>query len=63
MTFKQAACRKARDAGLSRKSLYKALSGDLNPSVDRLHRVVGALDLTLRAEAVPSPAVSMPKSS
>ncbi len=52
----------ARDDGLSRKSLYKALSGDLNPSLDRVLRVIGALGLTLRAEAVPSPAVSMPKS-
>ena len=52
----------ARDDGLSRKSLYKALSEDLNPSLDRVLRVIGALGLTLRAEAVPSPAVSMPKS-
>ncbi len=45
----QVAC----DAGLSRESLYKALSGDRNPSLDTVLRVVGALGLRLRAEAVP----------
>ena len=44
----QVAC----DAGLSRESLYKALSGDRNPSLDTVLRVVGALGLKLRAEAV-----------
>ncbi len=43
----QVAC----DAGLSRESLYKALSGDRNPSLDTVLRVVGALGLKLRAEA------------
>ena len=43
----QVAC----DAGLSRESLYKALSGDRNPSLDTVLRVVDALDLKLRAEA------------
>ena len=42
----------ASDAGLSRESLYKALSGDRNPSLDTVLRVVGALGLKLRAEAV-----------
>ena len=45
----QVAC----DAGLSRESLYKALSGDRNPSLDTVLRVVGALGLKLRAEAMP----------
>ena len=45
----------ARDAGLSRESLYKALSGDRNPSLDTVLRVVGALGLKLRAEAVSGP--------
>ena len=44
----QVAC----DAGLSRESLYKALSGDRNPSLDTVLRVIGALGLKLRAEAV-----------
>ena len=44
----QVAC----DAGLSRESLYKALSGDRNPRLDTVLRVVGALGLKLRAEAV-----------
>ena len=44
----QVAC----DAGLSRESLYKALSGDHNPSLDTVLRVVGALGLKLRAEVV-----------
>ena len=43
----QVAC----DAGLSRESLYKALSGERNPSPDTVLRVVGALGLKLRAEA------------
>ena len=44
----QVAC----DAGLSRESLYKALSGERNPSLDTVLRVIGALGLKLRAEAV-----------
>lgn len=40
----------ARDAGVSRESLYKALSGDRNPSFDTILKVVGALGLKLRAE-------------
>ena len=39
-------------AGLSRESLYKALSGDRNPTLDTVLRVVAALGLRLRAEAV-----------
>jgi len=42
----------ASDSGLSRESLYKALSGDRNPTLDTVLRVVGALGLKLRAEAV-----------
>ena len=41
----------AIDAGLSRESLYKALSGERNPTFDTILRVVGALGLRLRAEA------------
>ena len=40
----------ARDAGLSRESLYKALSGDRTPSFDTILKVVGALGLRLHAE-------------
>ena len=47
----QVAC----DAGLSRESLYKALSGERNPTLDTVLRVVGALGLKLRAEAVANP--------
>ena len=43
----QVAC----DAGLSRESLCKTLSGERNPSLDTVLRVVGALGLKLRAEA------------
>ncbi|MDE0058892.1 MAG: putative addiction module antidote protein [Defluviicoccus sp.] len=43
----------ACDSGLSRESLYKALSGDRNPRLETVLRVVGALGLRLRAEAVP----------
>jgi len=41
----------ARDAGLSRESLYKALSGDRSPGFDTILKVVGALGLQLHAEA------------
>lgn len=40
----------ARDAGLSRESLYKALSGDRSPSFDTILKVVAALGLRLHAE-------------
>ena len=43
----------ARDAGLSRESLYKALSGERTPGFDTILKVVGALGLKLHAEAVP----------
>ena len=41
----------ATDTGLSRESLYKALSSERVPRFDTVLRVVGALGLTLRAEA------------
>ena len=41
----------ARDAGLSRESLYKALSGDRSPSFDTILRVINALGLKLKAKA------------
>jgi len=43
----------ARDAGLSRESLYKALSGERTPGFDTILKVIGALGLKLHAEAVP----------
>ena len=42
----------ARDAGLSRESLYKALSGKRSPGFDTILKVIGALGLKLHAEAV-----------
>jgi probable addiction module antidote protein len=33
----------ARDAGLSRESLYKALSGERTPGFDTILKVIGAL--------------------
>ncbi len=44
--------RVARDAGLSRESLYKALSGERSPGFDTILRVLSALGLKLHAEAV-----------
>jgi probable addiction module antidote protein len=41
----------ARDAGLSRESLYKALSGDRTPGFDTILKVVAALGLKLHVEA------------
>ena len=43
----------ASDAGLSRESLSKALSGERSPTFDTILRVIGALGLKLHAEAVP----------
>ncbi len=43
----------ARDAGLSRESLYKALSGDRSPDFATILKVTGALGLRLHAEAKP----------
>ncbi len=40
----------ARDAGLSRESLYKALSGERTPSFDTILKVVKALGLKLHAK-------------
>ena len=42
----------AKDAGLSRESLYKALSGDRTPSFDTILKVIDALGLRLHAEAL-----------
>ena len=41
----------AREAGLSRESLYKALSGDRTPGFDTILKVINALGLKLHAEA------------
>jgi putative addiction module killer protein/probable addiction module antidote protein len=42
----------ARDAGLSRESLYKALSGERSPGFDTILKVMAALGIKLHAEAV-----------
>jgi probable addiction module antidote protein len=42
----------ARDAGLSRESLYKALSGDRSPGFDTILKVAEALGIRFHAEAV-----------
>ena len=39
----------ARETGLSRESLYKALSGDRSPSLDTILKVVAALGLKFSA--------------
>jgi probable addiction module antidote protein len=39
----------AKDSGLSRESLYKALSGERSPSFDTILKVVTALGLKLNA--------------
>lgn len=41
----------ARDAGVSRESLYKALSGERSPGFDTILKVIAALGLKLHAEA------------
>lgn len=40
----------ARDAGLSRESLYKALSGERSPGFDTILKVIGALGIKLHAQ-------------
>ena len=42
----------ARDAGLSRESLYKALSGDRTPGFDTILKVVHALGIELHAAPI-----------
>jgi len=42
----------ARDAGLSRESLYKALSGERTPGFDTILKVMKALNLKIHAEAM-----------
>ena len=44
----------ARDTGLGRESLYKALSGEGNPSFATILKVMRALGLKLHAEAAPT---------
>lgn len=39
----------ARESGLSRESLYKALSGDRNPEFGTILKVINALGLKLHA--------------
>jgi len=41
----------AQEAGLSRESLYKALSADGNPSLDTIMRVLHALKLEIHVAA------------
>ena len=42
----------ARDAGMARESLYKALSADGNPEFSTILKVIKALGLKLHAETV-----------
>ena len=41
----------ARDTGLSRESLYKALSGERSPNFDTILKVINALGIKLYVEA------------
>jgi probable addiction module antidote protein len=43
----------AKDAGLSRESLYRALSADGNPSFATVAKVAKALGLRLHVQAAP----------
>lgn len=45
----------AKESGLSRESLYKALSGDRSPDFDTILKVVKALGLELHFAAARSP--------
>lgn len=55
----------AKDTGLSRESLYKALSAEGNPELATVLKVVHSLGLTLQAKAIgpvsaPLPAIARP---
>ena len=52
----------AKDTGLSRESLYRALSSTGNPELATLLRVVGALGLrlTVAPGTIPTPPPSSP---
>ena len=41
----------ARDAGLTRQSLYKALGGEVKPEFSTILRVLGAVGVKLQAKA------------
>lgn len=41
----------ARDAGLTRQNLYKALGGDAKPEFGTILRVLGAIGVKLQAKA------------
>jgi probable addiction module antidote protein len=43
----------ARDAGLSRESLYRSLSGERVPNFDTILKVIHALGLQLQARVLP----------
>ena len=43
----------SRDTGLGRESLYKALSGEGNPSFATILKVASALGIRLHAQAAP----------
>lgn len=45
----------ARDTGLGRESLYKALSGEGNPSFTTILKVISALGIRLHAQTAPAP--------
>ena len=45
----------ARDSGLGRESLYKALSKDGHPGFDTVLKVLNALGLSLTARSMPEP--------
>ncbi|MGZ8252260.1 MAG: addiction module antidote protein [Methylophilaceae bacterium] len=42
----------AKDTGLGRESLYKALSGEGNPSLATIHKVAKALGFKLQLQSV-----------
>ena len=53
----------ARDTGLSRESLYKALSGERSPDFATILKVVSALGLSLHARTNPHAALAESRAS
>jgi probable addiction module antidote protein len=44
----------AKEAGLTRAGLYKALSDDGNPTVSTLQKILAAFNLRLSVESIPA---------
>ena len=51
LSFKRGMTQLAKDTGMGRESLYKALSGEGNPSFGAIQKVAKALGLSIKLQA------------